>query len=259
MEALEKVTWPKPMAEWLQAIFEPWSAAHPWVAERGPRPKSVVREMAETGATFAEYVRELNLARGEGVLLRYLAQVWRLLARGLPEAARTDAVLEIIGWLRGVLAHTDDSLVRAWEDMAGIGDRGEVGEAEAPPMALVRDPRALKGRLKAEADAFLQALVEGEWAAAAEGLAGGDWDGDTLRAALQPILLEHGRLCADHRSRQPVHRTLRREGPADWILEQTLLDPEEAEPVAVARLSAHIEPGTDPEGPALTLDALDVF
>lgn len=259
MEALEKVTWPKPMAEWLQAIFEPWSAAHPWVEGRGPRPKSVVREMVETGATFAEYVRELNLARAEGVMLRYLAQVWRLLARGLPEAARTEPVLETIGWLRGVLAHTDDSLVRAWEDMAGVEGRGEAGEAEAPPMALVRDPRAVKGRLKAEADAFLGSLLAADWTAAAEGLSGDAWDADAIRAALQPVLMEHGQLCGDHRARQPVHRVLTQDSPADWTLEQTLLDPTEAEPVAVVRLSAHIPVGSDPPGPQLELLGIDVF
>ena len=259
MEALEQVTWPKPMADWLSAIFEPWSAAHPWVAERGPRPKSIVREMVETGATFAEYVRELNLARAEGVLLRYLAQVWRLLARGLPDAARSDAVLEVVGWLRGVLAHTDDSLIRTWEEMAGVGEGEASGEAAPPPSALVRDPRALKGRLKAEADAFVAALLEGDWAAAAEGLHGEDWSGDTLRTALQPVLVEHGRLCADHRARQPIHRTLERQGPGSWRLEHTLLDPEDAEPVAVARLTAEVSPGSDPEGPVLMLEAIDVF
>ena len=33
----------------------------PWVQGRGPRPKSIVREMAERQATFAEYVGELGL------------------------------------------------------------------------------------------------------------------------------------------------------------------------------------------------------
>ncbi|MEC8424582.1 MAG: DUF3516 domain-containing protein [Myxococcota bacterium] len=260
MEALEQVTWPRPMAEWIAAIFEPWSTAHPWVAERGPRPKSIVREMVETGATFAEYVRELHLARAEGVLLRYLAQVWRLLARGLPETARSDAVLELVGWLRGVLAHTDDSLIRTWEEMAGLGEDGSTAdEAAPPPAALVRDPRAIKGRLKAEADAFIAALLDRDWPAAAEGLRGDDWTADALRAALRPVLVDHGRLCTDHRARQPIHRTLRREGPASWRLEHTLLEPEEAEPVAVARLAAEIAPGSDPEGPVLVLEALDVF
>jgi superfamily II RNA helicase len=258
MEALEEVTHPRPLAEWLAAVFEPWSEAHPWVESRGPRPKSIVRDMVETGATFAEYVRELGLARAEGVLLRYLAQVWRLLARGLPDAARTPEVLEVIGWLRGVLAHTDDSLVAEWERMATGAERDTEHAEDAPPDALVRDPRAFKGRLKAEMHALVDHLAAGEWDEAAEGLRTEDWGADDLKKPVQKLLFEHGPLCGDHRARQPAHLTITRAAPDRWIVEQALLDGE-GEVVGVVRAVANTAPADAPAGPVLEVEAIDAF
>src|SRR5690606_33826954 len=75
MEALEDVTWPRPLADAIYAFYNAYREKHPWVGEDPIRPKAVAREMAETWASFAEYVRELGLERVEGVLLRYLSEV----------------------------------------------------------------------------------------------------------------------------------------------------------------------------------------
>ena len=83
IERLDKVTWPRPLAELLEACFETYSAQHPWIGMR-PSPKSIVREMLESGDTFATFVRRYRLDRSEGLLLRYLSDVWRTLDRTLP-------------------------------------------------------------------------------------------------------------------------------------------------------------------------------
>ena len=256
MEALEKVTWPKPLKDWLWAVFEPWSEAHPWVQGRGPRPKSIVREMAERQATFAEYVGELGLGRAEGIVLRYLAQVWRLLARGLPESARTEPVVEIIGWLRGVLAHTDDSLVSAWETRM-FGESASAVEAPEEA-ALLADPRAWKGRLRAEMQALLRSLALGDFDEAAEGLRGSAWPGDRLKEAIRPLLMGGGVVLHDARTKLGNHLSVHKEGPADWRVEQALLDGEE-ERVGVVRGIARAEPGQIPSGPALEVLEIEVW
>ena len=84
---VSEISWPKPFAEQLYASFNAYAAAHPWVKGEGVRPKSVAREMAETFASFAEYVTELGLQRSEGVLLRYLTEVYKALVQNVPKAS----------------------------------------------------------------------------------------------------------------------------------------------------------------------------
>jgi hypothetical protein len=255
MEILDKITHPKPKAEWLTAVFEPWSAAHPWVEARGPRPKSIVRDMVERGATFSEYVRELGLARGEGVLLRYLAQVWRILARGLPVKARTPEVLEIVGWLRGVLATTDDSLIRTWESLAS----GEpLLQIEAPEEDVSRDPRAFRGRLRAEMQAVVSSLAAQDWDGAADALVGEAWEAADLKRVVAPVILEHRHIRTDHAARLAQHLVIRREAPGRWIVDQSLLDAED-ETIVVLRGLVESEPGAANDGPVLSLIDVEVL
>ena len=56
MELLEEVTYPKPLAELLEAAYETYRAAHPWVPDHELSPKSVARDLYERAMTFAEYV-----------------------------------------------------------------------------------------------------------------------------------------------------------------------------------------------------------
>src|SRR5690606_20335697 len=56
MERLEAVTWPRPLAELLDACFTAYRQHHPWVSDE-PSAKSVLREMLEHGDTFATFVR----------------------------------------------------------------------------------------------------------------------------------------------------------------------------------------------------------
>ena len=73
MELLEEVTYPKPLAEVLDAAYETYRRGHPWVADFELSPKAVVRDMYERAMTFTEYVSFYSLARSEGLVLRYLA------------------------------------------------------------------------------------------------------------------------------------------------------------------------------------------
>ena len=127
MNRLEEITWPKPLEELLDGTLEIYRQSHPWVAFEELSPKSVVRDMFEKGASFGEYVRFYDLARAEGVLLRYLSDAWRTLRHTVPEHARTEAVEEIIEWLGEVIRQTDSSLVDEWTLLAG----GVVPDREA--------------------------------------------------------------------------------------------------------------------------------
>ena len=60
---------------------------HPWVRDDDIRPKGIAREMAEAYASFDDFVKRNQLARMEGLLLRYLSQVWNALSHNVPSAA----------------------------------------------------------------------------------------------------------------------------------------------------------------------------
>src|SRR5947209_19617211 len=94
MEKLEQVEHPKPRREFLYDTFNAFAAAHPWVDQENVRPKSIAREMYERYLSFADYVREYGLQRSEGLLLRHLSQVWKVLSQTVPETAKNEAVVE---------------------------------------------------------------------------------------------------------------------------------------------------------------------
>ena len=79
MTLLDEVTWPQPLAELLTATYEIYRQTHPWLPEDALEPKSIVREMYEQGMTFTEFVSRYQLARSEGLLLRYLTDAYRTL------------------------------------------------------------------------------------------------------------------------------------------------------------------------------------
>src|SRR5699024_11558845 len=52
MARLDEVSWPKPLEEDLEAALEIYARTRPWVRVEDLSPKSVVREIYETGQTF---------------------------------------------------------------------------------------------------------------------------------------------------------------------------------------------------------------
>ncbi len=146
MELLEEVTWPKPLEELLEAAYEQYAGAHPWVLETPVSPKSVVREMWERAMTFGEYVAAYKLARSEGVLLRYLTDAYRALRQTVPESIRTDEVADLTAWLGALVRQTDSSLLDEWEALvhpeAVLEAAAAQDELRPPPPTI--DERGLR-------------------------------------------------------------------------------------------------------------------
>jgi hypothetical protein len=115
MELLEDVTWPKPLNELLEATFEMYRQTHPWIADAGLSPKSVVRDMFERAMTFGEFIGFYGLARSEGVVLRYLSDAYKALKQTVPPHKHTEELTDLIEWLGEVVRQTDSSLLDEWE------------------------------------------------------------------------------------------------------------------------------------------------
>ncbi|HEY1105620.1 MAG TPA: DUF3516 domain-containing protein, partial [Agromyces sp.] len=90
MEALEEVTWPKPLDDLLHQAFETFASSQPWVRDFELSPKSVVRDMFERSMSFGEYVSYYQLARSEGLVLRYLSDAFRAVRQTVPDDAKDE-------------------------------------------------------------------------------------------------------------------------------------------------------------------------
>ena len=117
MDLLESVSYPKPLADLLDAAYDMYRRGHPWVADYALAPKSVVRDMYERAMTFTEYVAFYGLSRTEGMVLRYLADAYKALKQTVPDEAKTDELSDLIEWLGELVRQVDSSLLDEWEQL----------------------------------------------------------------------------------------------------------------------------------------------
>ncbi len=134
MAIIEEITWPQPLAEWLEPLFETYRETHGWLPPDALQPKSVLREMWEQGMGFTDVVARYQLARSEGLVLRYLTDAYRTLRQTVPERVRTPELDDLVEWLGETIRQTDSSLLDEWEalqDPAHV--RPDVSHHEPPP------------------------------------------------------------------------------------------------------------------------------
>jgi superfamily II DNA/RNA helicase len=237
MRRLDEVTHPQPAAEFIHIAFDHFRGNHPWVGGDLIRPKSIAREMVEEYLGFGEYVRRYGLQRTEGVLLRYLTQTYKTLDQNVPDSFKSDTVWDVVGYLRSVLERTDTSLIEEWESLVHPelrfqGEDAHVSHKRLVADELIKDPKRLSSRVRAELHAFVAALSRKDWEEAAlavrqtaDGAEDG-WTADRFEAALAPFFERFDALVFDHRSRLADKTTLSRTGEVTWTAVQVLCDPE---------------------------------
>ncbi|MEB3022391.1 DEAD/DEAH box helicase [[Mycobacterium] crassicus] len=134
IELLDEVSYPRPLADLLGHAFAVYLHANPWAADAQLSPKSVVREMWERALTFREFVSEYGLTRSEGAVLRYLSDAFKALRSGVPIAARTEELTDIVEWLGELVRQVDSSLLDEWEQLtSGDQDAAVAPEIRAAP------------------------------------------------------------------------------------------------------------------------------
>jgi superfamily II RNA helicase len=227
MEELEKIEHPKPNLEFLNASFALFSGDHPWVKREALRPKSIAREIVENCHSFSGYIKEYGLARSEGVLLRYLSDVYKTLVQTVPEGARSEQVTETIATLGALVRGVDSSLIDEWERMQNPDYRPDQSEAaDERPVAydLTRDTRVFTALIRNLLFSFLRALENGDYETATDlvepGLAPhGPTD---LERAIRPLFDEGHHIQLDGTARNPAHLVIERT-ETSWIATQNIL------------------------------------
>ncbi|MBF6415869.1 DEAD/DEAH box helicase [Nocardia cyriacigeorgica] len=222
MDLLEEVSWPKPLAELIEPAFETYRAGHPWVSEFAPSPKSVVREMVERSMTFAELISHYELARSEGVVLRYLADAYRALRRTVPESARTEELDDITEWLGELIRQVDSSLLDEWEQLTNPGaetDAEQLAFGAETIRPISANERAFRVLVRNAMFRRVELAALRNWQALEELGTGPDWE-----AELAPYFAEYDTIGTGPDARGPqMFRVETR--PGFWQVRQTLDDP----------------------------------
>lgn len=222
MELLEEVTWPKPLAELIEPAFETYKGGHPWVSEFEPSPKSVVREMVERSLTFAELVSQYELARSEGVVLRYLADAYRALRRTVPEQARTEELDDITEWLGELIRQVDSSLLDEWEQLTNPGaesDDQQIAFGAETVRPISANERAFRVLVRNALFRRVELAALQRWAALDEYEDNLDWETD-----LAPYFAEYESIGTGPNARGPKLFQVEQR-PGFWHVRQVLDDP----------------------------------
>ncbi len=105
---------------------------------RGQHPPEVDRPRDVRAVPVVRRIRpDYDLQRVEGLLLRHLNSVYKVLAQTVPDQAKTDDLVEMEDYLRTMLRGVDSSLADEWERMKDPGT-----SRSGPPAA----PRSRAGR-----------------------------------------------------------------------------------------------------------------
>ncbi len=229
MAELEKLEWPKPLRDFIYATFNEFARKHPWVGEENVRPKSVAREMVERFCSFNDYVRDYGLQRSEGLLLRYLGQVYKTLVQTVPEPMKTEPLDDIVSYLRAMIRQVDSSLLEEWESLKNPLEARTAERSPSPTLPdPSADPKAFRARLRGELHQLLRALASKNYEEAAAHIfqPEREWAPERLAAEMEPYWQQHATIDITPRARQPVHTTLKLLGPRQWEVRQRIVDPE---------------------------------
>ncbi|MDB5104128.1 MAG: box helicase domain protein [Fibrobacteres bacterium] len=260
---LDAMEHPKPLREFVYSTFNAFTEKHPWVGGGNIRPKSIAREMLEGYYTFSGYIKRYGLERSEGLLLRHLNSVYKVLANTIPEAYKTDPVREMVAFFGDLVRRVDSSLLEEWERLMDPDFRpAEVSEplppgaeeaARAAERDITLDEKGFTAAIRARVFSFLaslarydfpgafEALTEGLGDAGAAGqtavaaaaaqaraaLAGGEdapWTEERLRKALEDYRAEHGPFRLDPEGRAPRHTVVEKDPEREWRVSQYLQD-----------------------------------
>jgi superfamily II RNA helicase len=232
MAIVEDLTWPKPLAEFIYQTFNEFQDKHPWLDTENIRPKSIARDMYEQYMSFHEYIREYGLQRSEGILLRYLSEVYKIMVQTIPESMHDPEFKDIIEFFRAIVRQVDSSLVDEWERIQSP-DRAAAqpaAPAEEETRDITRSERGFTVLVRNGISRMLRALDRGRWSEfidciSPEKPGGGSWNERDIEALMTPYFADHQAIRTDKESRAPdLLRIVKDE--ASWQLSQILTDPE---------------------------------
>ncbi|KUI43328.1 DEAD/DEAH box helicase [Mycobacterium sp. IS-1590] len=225
IELLDDVTYPKPLEDLLEHAFEVYLQSNPWAADARLSPKSVVREMWERAMTFREYVSEYGLTRAEGAVLRYLSDAYKALRSGVPAAARTEELTDIVEWLGELVRQVDSSLLDEWEQLTDPDQPNDAPAAvPAPPRPLSGNQRAFTAMVRNALFRRVQLFARQRWDELGALDNGSGWTARRWEQVGQHYFDEHDDVGTGADARGPALLIIDR-APGVWRVRQIFDDP----------------------------------
>ena len=239
MAKLEELEYPKPNREFVYSTFNAFADKHPWVGQENIRPKSIAREMFETFRSFADYIRDYELQRSEGLLLRHLNSVFKVLAQTVPDSAKNEQVREMELYLGTMIRQVDSSLLDEWEKMRDPNYQRAEAKEVRPPGAeeaaadVTRDTKAFTAAIRNRIFTFLRGLVISDCEQAIAHMDspldvdGETWTPERLGQAMDGYLADHDQLLLTPEARNIRHTyVIPSADKKTWRVQQMLVDPE---------------------------------
>jgi hypothetical protein len=223
MALLEQVTYPKPLEELLTQAYEVFASSQPWIRDFELSPKSVVRDMFERALSFSELVSLYQLARSEGLVLRYLSDAYRAIRQTVPAEAQTSDVVDLVEWLGEVVRQVDSSLVDEWEALVNPVDDPTAPVVPPAPPSVLTNRRAFGVLVRNELFRRVQLAARQRDDELVELDPDVDWP-----AALDAYFDDHDEILTGGAARSPRLVTVDESDAAAtglWQVEQTIDDP----------------------------------
>ncbi|SLM98357.1 DEAD/DEAH box helicase [Brevibacterium yomogidense] len=225
MAILDELDVPRPNGEVLEAAFESYAEAAPWVREIGIEPKAIVADMIEQSMNFSQFVAYYGISRVEGGLLRYLLDVWRALVQTVPVDRRGEELDAIIEWLGDLVVRVDSSLVEEWAKLTEPGEELPDVALNALERTFTSDTRRFTAAVR---NALFHRVLLAERAAYRElGAldAESGWGTREWEDAIESFYDEYGELGIDANARSAAMVRITESGRT-WSVQQTLADPD---------------------------------
>jgi hypothetical protein len=179
--------------------------------------------MYEQAMTFTEYVAFYQLARVEGIVLRYLASTYKALQQTVPDSVKTEDLQDLTAWLGELVRQVDSSLLDEWEQLQNPTDEPQ-DRIEETPTAVTANHRAFRVLVRNAMFRRVELAALERYDDLAELDAADGWDADRWADALDAYFEEHEEIRTGPDARGPKLLQIEQE-PELWRVRQVFDDP----------------------------------
>jgi superfamily II RNA helicase len=228
MERLQDISYAKPLEELLFHAYGVYRKSHPWVGDHPLSPKSVVRDMYERAMTFSEFTSHYELARTEGIVLRYLAGAYKALEHTVPDDLKSEDLQDLIAWLGELVRQVDSSLLDEWEQLANpeVMTAEEAQERADQVKPVTANARAFRVLVRNAMFRRVELAALEKYSELAELDSEAGWDANTWADAMDAYWDEYAELGTGPDARGPKLLQIEEEPEHGlWRVRQVFADP----------------------------------
>lgn len=244
MEELDKLEYPKPNSDFIYSTFNTFASNHPWVGQENIQPKSIAREMYENFMSFNDYIKSYGLHKSEGILMRHLSNVFKVLDQTVPDQWKSQELDEACHYFESMIRGVDSSLLDEWEkisesneDSVNIGSEKSseklYGSRKEKPSDITQNPKRLETETRTLIFEMLRAFAVRDFDQLNKKLdnknnqEGDEWTEQLFHSIHEEYYANHETIKTDPEARNKKHTHIQKKPQEDhWLVHQTIVDPD---------------------------------